>query len=209
MACLYNGRVKKSCSVPTCNLPLYARGWCQSHYSRWKKTGDVQPDVPIAGRQKRSGNCRVEGCERPIEARRLCVGHLRREDKFGDVQAHIPLKRPSDGSCSVPDCPRPHAGLGWCEYHYAPFRRYKLTPEAYAALLESQGGGCAICGTQPTPEDGMHVDHDHGCCPPRKKSCGKCVRGLLCSRCNLMIGYAKDDPEVLRQAIRYLTTSRG
>lgn len=187
---------------------MYARTWCGPHYSRWRKTGDVQADVPIADRQKRTGTCRVEGCNRSIEARRLCVGHLRREDKFGNVRADVPLKRPSDGRCSVVNCPRPHAGLGWCEYHYAPYRRYKLTPDAYAALLESQGGRCAICGTASSLEAGMHVDHDHGCCPSRKKSCGKCVRGLLCSACNLMLGYAKDDPDVLRQAIKYLATPR-
>lgn len=201
-------KTKEPCSVAACELPAYARSWCQPHYSRWRKTGDVRAEVPIGSRRPRTGRCWVEDCDRPIEARLLCVGHLRREDKFGDVKAGIPLKRPSDGNCSVADCPRPHAGLGWCEFHYGPFRRYKLTPDAYAAHLRSQGGGCAICGATPTPAEVLHVDHDHACCPSRKKSCGKCVRGLLCSRCNLMIGYAKDDPTVLRQAVTYLSGTK-
>jgi len=47
------------------------------------------------------------------------------------------------------------------------------------------------------------VDHDHECCPD-EKSCGKCVRGLLCNWCNRMIGMARDDPQRLRSAIAYL-----
>jgi hypothetical protein len=69
--------------------------------------------------------------------------------------------------------------------------RYGVTPEWYDETLEAQGGHCAIC---PATEHGgtgkinFAVDHDHACCPgPR--SCGKCVRGLLCLRCNNSLGW--------------------
>lgn len=198
---------KSTCSVGGCGRPHYSRTWCGPHYSRWQKHGDVMPEVPIGSRQPRKGSCRVDDCDRPITARLLCVGHLRREDKHGDVLAHIPLKRPRDGSCSVPECEQPHAGLGWCETHYQTYRRYKLTPEAYDAMLARQGGGCAICHTPPAPPERLVVDHDHACCPDRKMSCGRCVRGLLCSTCNLMIGYAQDSPERLLSAVAYLEAS--
>lgn len=43
----------------------------------------------------------------------------------------------------------------------------------------------------------------HDCCSG-KKSCGQCVRGLLCNRCNPMLGYADDDPSLMWRAIEYL-----
>lgn len=87
--------------------------------------------------------------------------------------------------------------LGKVWYHY------KLTPEAYFALLEAHENRCAVCSTdQPGTKD-WHVDHDHSCCPG-KRSCGECVRGILCSRCNTAIGGLQDDPTLLRAAADYL-----
>jgi hypothetical protein len=68
---------------------------------------------------------------------------------------------------------------------------YGITEEQYDALLKTQGDGCAICGrTQEENGRGYYlsVDHDHTCCPG-KRSCGKCVRGLLCLRCNNNMGW--------------------
>jgi hypothetical protein len=50
------------------------------------------------------------------------------------------------------------------------------------------------------------VDHDHACCPDSMKSCGKCVRGLLCSGCNRALGIVERKGE---QAQRYLDAVRG
>lgn len=79
--------------------------------------------------------------------------------------------------------------------------RYGLSIESYHALLVSQSGRCAVCRS---PFEGeICVDHDHACCPG-EKSCGKCVRGLLCHNCNHILGKAGDSLEVLRSAISYL-----
>lgn len=47
------------------------------------------------------------------------------------------------------------------------------------------------------------VDHDHSCCPGLG-SCGKCVRGVLCARCNIGLGSFRDNPAYLRSAANYL-----
>lgn len=80
----------------------------------------------------------------------------------------------------------------------AHLRQYGLTPDTFAALLDRQGGGCAICGTStPGGKGQFHVDHDHDLGPTA-------VRGLLCHHCNLGLGNFKDDTSHLRQAIAYL-----
>ncbi|WP_104633125.1 endonuclease VII domain-containing protein [Streptomyces sp. MH60] len=85
--------------------------------------------------------------------------------------------------------------------------RYGITGAQYDDLLAEQGGVCAICkATNPGGKE-LAVDHDHACCPERSKSCGECVRGLLCDLCNVGIGSLRDDTEILRAAVEYLTAA--
>lgn len=79
--------------------------------------------------------------------------------------------------------------------------KYHITAREFYEMLTQQGGVCAICGR--TPHE-FHVDHDHGCCPDRKRSCGKCVRGLLCPDCNGALGMMNDDPARLNRAAQYV-----
>lgn len=79
---------------------------------------------------------------------------------------------------------------------------YGVTQERFEQMLADQNG-CAICHrTEPT-DKGWQVDHDHGCCPGFR-SCGECVRGVLCAPCNVGLGAFGDDPERLAAAAAYL-----
>lgn len=84
--------------------------------------------------------------------------------------------------------------------------KYGLTAEGFAALLERQGNRCAICQAS-FEEAPTAVDHDQSCCAGRK-SCGKCVRGVLCKKCNAGLGLLGDSPENLERAIAYLNAAR-
>jgi len=92
--------------------------------------------------------------------------------------------------------------------------RMGITVEQYNAMLEAQDYKCLICGQEETLKlrDGrvrrLVIDHDHSCCPQDRDICGKCVRGLLCSRCNSGLGYFLDNTETMRKAIDYLDKNR-
>lgn len=87
-------------------------------------------------------------------------------------------------------------------------KKYALTLDDYDRMLEEQLGLCANpgCFNEPTADKRFHVDHDHFCCDG-KRSCGKCVRGLLCRACNLALGYVQDDIKRLQGLIDYLRSN--
>lgn len=77
-------------------------------------------------------------------------------------------------------------------------------------MLAEQAGRCAICRTdEPGGSGTWHIDHDHSCCPGRKASCGRCIRGLLCTRCNIGLGNLQDNPETIRAAADYVERFRA
>lgn len=79
-----------------------------------------------------------------------------------------------------------------------------LTPDQYEGLLEQQGATCALCRTPWEPgEKSLSVDHDHRCCT-KDRACAGCRRGLLCIKCNVLLGAADDCVVRLQEAIQYL-----
>lgn len=76
-------------------------------------------------------------------------------------------------------------------------QNYGITLERYNQMFADQNGNCAICGrNQSEFKYQLAVDHCH--------RTGK-VRGLLCGPCNTGIGNLQDRPEVLKNALSYLT----
>ena len=82
-------------------------------------------------------------------------------------------------------------------------RRYGCSKEQYEFMLASQNNACYICLAAHNPDKHkgrLYVDHCH--------DSGK-IRGLLCGGCNSMLGYAKDNTQVLQKAIEYLNKHKG
>jgi hypothetical protein len=70
--------------------------------------------------------------------------------------------------------------------------RYGIPPEQYQELYNKQKGCCAICGGSGLK---LHVDHCHTT---------QLVRMLLCNSCNLLLGFSKEQIDVLQKAIKYI-----
>jgi hypothetical protein len=82
-------------------------------------------------------------------------------------------------------------------------KNYGLTIEKFNELSGKQNHLCAICKKPEQNNRRLCIDHDHSCCPGRK-SCGKCVRGLICTKCNKTLGMANDNVSLLQDMIDYL-----
>lgn len=123
-------------------------------------------------------------------------------------------KAPQGGATARP---APHPGPR-CATHHRQVRKtrsqaasvahvqntYRITDQQYQALLDAQGGVCAVCQRARGVTRRLSVDHDHKCCPG-PTSCGRCVRGLLCRHCNRdIIGFLRDDPAAFDRAAAYL-----
>lgn len=76
-------------------------------------------------------------------------------------------------------------------------KRFGISVEEYDAMLEAQGGRCAICESDETRSKWVTfaVDHCH--------DTGR-VRGLLCGQCNYALGKLGDTPQNLLRAYRYV-----
>jgi hypothetical protein len=84
--------------------------------------------------------------------------------------------------------------------------RYNITQRQFDWLMEVQGYACAMCPEPFTEDSVICIDHDHACCPGEKKSCGKCIRGLLCLSCNAALGHIE---RKLKLAQAYLAEPPG
>ncbi|MEV7501726.1 endonuclease domain-containing protein [Streptomyces sp. NPDC093018] len=149
-----------------CPRPREAREWCSAHYGQLRGTnriGYLRPirkykDYRSDGSQKRCVTCELV---RP------------NSEFYKSERAADRLKR---------ECIH-------CNWIYNLKRRFNISEQRYVEILELQNGGCAIC-ERGSSADGkrLAIDHFHGCCQMVGGSCGKCIRGLLCTSCNTMLG---------------------
>lgn len=217
-----------ACSVDACDRRPRARGMCQAHYLRWFN-GSQAMDSTISKRNWAGAPCPFPGCTRKASGEGYCNGHraqLKRGQALRPLQVKTdPRTRDAEGRKWCITCltwkpvddfskerSRPdglHTRCKRCMRSRALQAKFGIDIDRYERLLASQGGGCAICRAVPTKHArAFAVDHDHSCCPTQE-TCGECVRGILCSRCNLMIGSLGDDPEVLVSMARYLRQCQG
>ena len=80
---------------------------------------------------------------------------------------------------------------------YSLQKKYGITLAEYTVMLAAQGGVCWICKGPPNGgHDRFVVDHCHD---------SNAVRGMLCARCNRVLGMVEENPDILNALIDYLT----
>ena len=72
---------------------------------------------------------------------------------------------------------------------------YGLTLGEFDQMFEAQGGVCRVCSKINLDGRRLYIDHDH--------KTGK-VRGLLCHKCNSLLGFTDDNIDYLLKVIDYL-----
>lgn len=76
---------------------------------------------------------------------------------------------------------------------------YNLTIEKYEKMLKSQNGVCDICKLPELSGILLCVDHDH--------KTGR-IRGLLCKKCNSVLGLISEKLDTLQNIHSYLNKHR-
>lgn len=194
------------CSVEGCTLPRVSKGLCSTHKGRQLKALPLSLDMitcPSCDKEFVPTRDYKLFCSTRCMAR---IGARRRLRIIprDNVRACWWCDKPFRSEdyrrrCCAGECARIAKSL----WNVA--SRYGITPGEYKRMWLEQGGNCAVCRK---PESAnryrvLAVDHDHSCCPG-SKSCGNCVRGLLCNACNRFLGFARDNPAVMLNAIGYL-----
>lgn len=163
-----------------------------------------------------SKSCQVPDCgnpKMPGQGGKLCEEHRKAADIWRRRDRHyIP-------TCQMDGCKEPKLrgrGHKYCAKHNAEAaksstvyrerarvregrrkreRQFGVSHDEFLAMLATQDDVCAICRNGNDGARQLSIDHDHET---------GAIRGLLCDRCNPMLGYARDQIPVLSAAIEYL-----
>jgi hypothetical protein len=184
------GRYGSYCAGMSCTNRVRICQSCENEFDR---------DSPGAGSKYCSTDCKLRG----YHPRRATSGRLARcawcgqsstsQARNGGIWPYL---------CSTCTGPIRHVIGRLKEHRVSAEMAHRLT--VY--------GGCEICGIDlltPVPDGTgkyrarLRVDHDHTCCP-RAHSCGTCVRGFLCGKCNSAIGMLGDSAVTALRAHAYL-----
>jgi hypothetical protein len=200
--------VERTCVGPGCDRHGGDFGYCGSHYQQWK-LGKPLTKLRVYTKGWDAPTCGVPGCGREHKARGLCAVHVRHMKQYGEVREIRPYNTIKP-ICEIKGCGQPAYAKLRCNRHLQwgyNLSRFNISLEDFVRMLESQGEVCAICGGINSNGKALSVDHDHTCCPG-DRSCGACIRGLLCAKCNLVVGMMNDDPDRLRAAANYVDAAR-
>ncbi len=84
------------------------------------------------------------------------------------------------------------------------WKSHHISEEKYNEMLSLYEGKCYICKNK----NATDIDHNHNCCNGAK-SCGKCIRGILCNNCNTALGVLEKNRQNLNFMLQYIDEHIG
>jgi hypothetical protein len=168
-------------------------------------------------------SCKVAGCEAPVQVkkRQLCKKHYHSAWRGGKLESvniwrHTVisyLEGDLIGTCT--ECGpgvrvfirNGRANCWRSARQSSTSQRHGLSRQALDDAVAAIENRCEICQVPFDDDRPYCVDHDHSCCPG-SESCGKCIRGFLCRKCNVGVGMLDDDADRVEKAAQYLRRAR-
>lgn len=173
------------CRYPDCETnTLEGRNKCPKHRGR-ERRGIFTDDDLLYGRGYIRDACGRKQCY-------ICVEWLPESSFMRDGTG-----KHKDGLATM--CRKCKAEIeSWAKRQ----KKYGLSKEQLISCLDTQDWACPICHDD-LRVNRFSVDHDHSCCSG-PQSCGKCIRGIICQRCNAGLGMFRDSLSNVLAAAAYL-----
>ena len=169
------------CARSKDGLSSYCRN-CKSEYARERREA-----TPVEYRKKKREYNKRWSNKNPVKAK-----HLRRINakKYYDNNKEASMARSKKWAQKNKDRCRFTSRKSKLKL------KYGITIKQYDIMRSSQNDECALCKTPFDSNTNIpHIDHNH---------LTNQVRGLLCFKCNVLLGAAEDNTQRLEAAIRYL-----
>lgn len=220
--CPINEQSDRKCRIYNCEKNAgKGRTLCHMHKERWKnyKSFDLpkKQKLPngIVKICKIHGELKKEQTTRHVKGNYYClqckkIYRQKNKEKIKEYNLKTRLRRQNWIKQDRLENPEKHKEYGkkyysingeeWNDKKIT--KKYKITLDQYKKMIIDSENKCEICKQEETRKIGkrektcrLALDHDHKTLK---------IRGILCSKCNLMLDKCNDSIEILENAIKYL-----
>lgn len=178
---------KKKCIVEKCSDLAICKGYCNTHYACWKRTGD-----PIAKtKPHRNKICSAKECDSPHRRNGYCAKHSKQLWSRGEIDpihGNVKYETDEERKQAIKKAQKIYSQSpkGRMAYRLKRQRRRALeaqqtsvlTQKEALDLLEKSNYNCLNCGSK----DHLHLDHYIPLCKGGKLKVGNVI--ILCRICN-------------------------